>query len=105
MSNEAAAVKNAEKVRVRVQATSRIYIHNDLSNAAFHFKESIARRLAANDRSGITFEYMAWAIMLAFTFEAKINFLGWKLIIDWKEFQRFDEKVKQILGKLEIIPN
>ncbi len=31
---------------------------------------SVMSLLAADDRTGITFEYMAWAIMLAFTFEA-----------------------------------
>lgn len=43
--------------------------------------------------------------MLAFTFEAKINFMGWKLIEDWKELQRFDGKVKQVLEKLAIQPD
>jgi hypothetical protein len=33
-----------------------IYIHNDLANAAFHFKKIIVGRLKNDDRSGITFD-------------------------------------------------
>jgi len=75
-----------EKVRARVQSTKRVYIHNDLSNAAFHFKDAIEEKIKANETTGITFEYMACALMLAFTFEAKINFLGWKLVQNGKSF-------------------
>jgi hypothetical protein len=45
---------------------------------------------------------MACAIMLAFTFEAKINFLGWKLIQQWKEFQPFEDKAKQVFEALKL---
>ena len=31
-------IKKMEKIKVRKQAKKRIYVHNDLSNAAFHFK-------------------------------------------------------------------
>jgi hypothetical protein len=89
-----------EKVRARVTQKSRLYIHNDLSNAAFHFKGTIDAKEATDDRAGITFEYMACAVMLAFTFEAKINFMGWKLIPGWKEFQSFHDKADQVFAKL-----
>jgi hypothetical protein len=89
-----------EKVRAKITQKSRLYIHNDLSNAAFHFKETIDAKEAAEDRMGITYEYMACAMMLAFTFEAKLNFMGWKLIPDWKEFQPFYDKAEQVFERL-----
>jgi hypothetical protein len=94
-----------EKIRARVQATKRVFIHNDLSNAAFHFKKSVEAKIKDPNAIGITFDYMAMAIMLAFTFEAKINFMGWKFIQDWKEFQPFPEKVKQVYTALKMSPD
>jgi hypothetical protein len=40
--------------------------------------------------------------MCAFSFEACINFLGAKLIENWDEWQRFDNKVQQVLKHLKI---
>ena len=79
-------------------------MHNDLSNAAFHFKEQIERKLNTDDRKGIAFEYMACLVMLAFTFEAKINFLGHKLIKPWKERQPFNDKISEVLKHLNHNP-
>jgi hypothetical protein len=89
-----------EKVRAKITQKGRLYIHNDLSNAAFHFKETVDKMEAEETRRGITFEYMACAMMIAFTFEAKINFMGWKLIPGWKEFQPFYDKADQVFEKL-----
>jgi hypothetical protein len=45
-------------------------------------------------------------LMLAFTFEAKVNFLGSKLVGDkWAERHAFKEKIKQVLAKLKIVPD
>jgi hypothetical protein len=54
-----------EKVRAQITQKSRLYIHNDLSNAAFHFKETVDAMEADGDRMGITYEYMACAMMHA----------------------------------------
>jgi hypothetical protein len=90
-----------EKVRARITQTARLYIHNDLSTAALHFKDNIDAKESGEDaRGGKTYEYMACAVMLAFTFEAKVNFLGWKLIPEWKEFQSFYDKVDQVFKKI-----
>jgi hypothetical protein len=94
-----------EKIRAQVKEKKNIYIHNDLSNAALHFKAAIEDKLAAADRTGIAFDYMACLVMTAFTFEAKINFLGAKLIQNWKERQPFDDKVKEVLAHLKIAPD
>ena len=94
-----------EKIRARHTGEKNIYVHNDLSNAAFYFKNNIEEKLKAENESGIAFDYMACMIMLAFTFEAKINFLGHKLIASWKERQSFDDKVSEVLKHLNVEPD
>jgi hypothetical protein len=91
-----------EKIRARIKEKKNIYIHNDISNAALHFKITIEDKLKAGDRTGTAFDYMACLVMTAFTFEAKVNFLGAKLIPGWKERQPFDDKVKEVLAHLKI---
>jgi hypothetical protein len=92
-----------EKYRVRRQAKKNIYIHNDLSNAAFHFKKSVDSRVKEGNRVGIAFEVMACLSMLAFSFEARINFLGSKLFQEkWKERQAFNNKVGQVINKVKL---
>lgn len=92
-----------EKYRVRRQLKKNIYIHNDLSNAAFHFRKSVDSRLSEGNRKGIAFEIMACLSLLAFSFEARINFLGSKMFQDkWKEKQAFHNKVNQVLNELEL---
>src|SRR5690349_10913852 len=91
-----------EIIKVRRQQHNRIYVHNDLSNAAFHFKELIEKKLTAGDRVGIAYDYMACVLMLAFAFEAKINFLGSKLIDKWKERQPFNDKLDEVLATLKL---
>jgi hypothetical protein len=73
-----------EKICARVHGKKNIYIHNDLSNAAFHFKTSVEEKLKG-DRTGIAFHSLACLVMTAFTFEAEMNFLGAKLIDGWNE--------------------
>lgn len=89
--------------QVRQQAKKNIYVHNDLSNAAFHFKKSVDSRLEEGNREGIAFEIMACLSMLAFSFEARINFLGVKLFQEkWKERQSFNNKVGQVINKVKL---
>jgi hypothetical protein len=47
---------------------------------------------------------MAMAIMLAFTFKAKINFMGWKFIQGWKEFQAVCREGEASLHRAEDEP-
>ncbi|HEY0923974.1 hypothetical protein [Rheinheimera pacifica] len=89
-----------ELLKVRRQAKKRIYVHNDLSNTAFHLRKQIERKIAAGDRNGISLEIMACLAMLAFTFEAKANFIGAKAVKDWRERQSFKEKIKDICGHI-----
>lgn len=89
-----------EKIKVRRQAKKHIYVHNDLSNAAYHFYEKVNERFADNDREGIAFDILAELIFLAFTIEAKLNFLGHKLVVGWKERKPFEDKLKLVLKHL-----
>ncbi|MCK1283928.1 hypothetical protein IVB41_08250 [Bradyrhizobium sp. 44] len=43
--------------------------------------------------------------MIAFAFEAHLNFFGAKLIDPWNERQRVNEKIKQVFGALEFSPD
>lgn len=92
-----------EIIKARIQKRKNIYVHNDLSNAAFYFKSVIDKKLETNERDGLAFDRMACALMLAFTFEAKINFLGHKLAAHWRERQNFDDKVTQVFQRLGIV--
>ena len=94
-----------EKRRVRHQSEKHIYIHNELSSASWYFKGIIENKVKDGIRDAITFDCMACLTLLAFTFEAYINFLGDRLIAEWKERERFDDKVAKVLGHLELTPN
>jgi hypothetical protein len=90
------------KIKVRQKAKKHIYVHNDLSNAAYHFNKQVNKRLANNENEGIAFDILAELIFLAFTIDAKTNFLGTKLIAGWKERQPFLKKFKQIMKHLRL---
>lgn len=92
-------------VRVRHKGHKNIYVHNDLSNGAHHFVERIKERIAHDDRKGIAFDCMACLTLLAFAFEARINFLGFKRIKGWKERKPFNDKVDEVLGNLTLKPD
>jgi hypothetical protein len=89
-----------EIIKARIQKKKNLYV---LSNAAFYFKSVVDRKIETGERDGLAFDRMACAMTLAFTFEAKINFLGHKLLRNWREQQRFDEKVAQVLKHLDIV--
>ena len=88
-------------IRARQQGERYVYIHNDLSNAAFYFKDIIERKQKEGG-DGIGLDCMACLIMLAFTFEANINFMGDHFIEGWEERSAFDAKVKQVFEALSI---
>ena len=90
----------AEKFAVKIRDNAHIYIHNTLENAAWYLKEKIEARIRANDRDGIGLEIMACLIMIAFSFEAKVNFLGFKAFGDqWGEGRPYLHKVKRVSRK------
>ncbi|MES0879658.1 hypothetical protein [Roseibium sp. SCP14] len=92
--------------RFKVHAHERIFIHNDLSNAAFHFKRLIESKSAKGDHSGLGLEVMAGATMLAFANEARFNFLGYHLEGNsWDEWKPAMKKVRRVFEILGISPD
>jgi hypothetical protein len=89
-------------VKAKITQKKNVYVHNDLSQSAFYFKELIENKLKDGNRSGIAYDYMACAVMIAFAFEANLNFMGYKLIKDWNEWQNWDAKVYAVLKRLEM---
>ncbi|WP_428428659.1 hypothetical protein [Pararhizobium sp.] len=91
------------KMKVRVQQQKQILVHNDLSNAGYYFYKRIGERLKMDDREGVGLEMMACLTMLAFSIEAKANFLGWKLSPKkWNEGKTTKEKLKSVAKQLGV---
>lgn len=93
------------KTIARRKSQKAEYIHNDLANAALHIKCRIADKLIQNDMSAISLESMAYTVMLAFTFEAMLNFMGHKLMPDWKERKGAEYKRNRIFKQLKMNPD
>lgn len=85
--------------------TTIVRIHNDLANAAYYFKEIIAKKMK-DGGAGIALDSMACATMLAFTWEAYLNFFGSELVKeDWDEKNDLEAKETLVLEKLGIKPD
>lgn len=105
-----ASQKEAEKiskVRARVQRETKVYVHNDLSQAATYFNDTIQAKLAEGKRDAIAFDGMACALMVAFAFEANLNFMGSYLLKtgklkEWNDMQSFTKKLDKVFGTLAI---
>jgi hypothetical protein len=96
-----------KKIRARVQKSKRVFVHNDLSQAAMYHDDVIQDKLDRGSRDAIMYDGMACAVMVAFTFEANVNFMGFELhnagkLPDWKELESFMEKLKKVFGALGI---
>lgn len=94
----------AKKIRARVTKTRKVYVHNDISQAATTFNNATQEK-AKGDRTGVSYYGMATAVLTAFAFEAKLNFMGAQLakankISAWNEFQSWDKKLKIVFGAL-----
>lgn len=91
-----------EKVAVKIRDNAHIYIHNTLQNAAWFLKEEV-EKLIKEKGDGIGLKIMACLVIIAFAFEASINFLGFKACgEDWSENRPYLHKVKQIARKLGV---
>jgi hypothetical protein len=91
-----------EKFVVKICKDMRIYIHNDLMNAADYLKRRIDERIKNGDRDGIGLDIMACLTIMAFAFEAQINFLGHKLIENWEERKPYLVKFEKVAKRLNI---
>ncbi|TWC27597.1 MULTISPECIES: hypothetical protein [unclassified Pseudomonas] len=90
---------------VQKTAKKNIHIHNDISNTANHLKKRIEEMERAGNREGIALDITACLVMLAFTFESRLNFIGEKKVDGWIERDRFPEKLKNIQKALNLAPN
>lgn len=85
-----------------ISGTKKVYIHNELQSSAFWFKNLVTKKSEAGERDGIGFEYMSAAIMIAFSNEANVNFIGYKIIPNWNEWASLESKTATVLTKLGI---
>lgn len=86
----------------RVTGQNRILIHRDLENAAYYFRTRIEKRMKEGDIEGLSHERMACMVLLAFSFEAYINFVGNEVIGKWNEREAFHKKLNIVLEDLKI---
>ena len=77
-------------------------IHNDLISAAYHIKQRVDAAVAGGDRAGIGLDVMAAVTMIAFAFEAYLNFVGDKVIANFKERQSGLKKRDAVMKSLGI---
>ena len=90
------------KIKALIESKKHVYIHNDLGNCTYYFKN---RFDAWRDEEGISLEIMAGLTMLAFTIEARMNFLGSKLLKDWNEKNALKDKAKKLSNHLGLEAN
>jgi len=72
-----------EQPRIRVLMTNDVtdFPHNDIANAAFFFRERLAKAFEDKERAdGIFLDMMAMVTMIAFALEGYANFVGGTLI-------------------------
>ncbi|WP_316226956.1 hypothetical protein [Bradyrhizobium sp. SZCCHNS3052] len=87
-------------VRARVTGRRKLHIHNTLESFAYFTKGVVEEKIKNNERDGIGFDYMTLGIMLAFEFEAKVNFMGARYVKPWNEFQKWKPKLKLVFKTL-----
>jgi hypothetical protein len=92
-------------LRIRKTATNHLNIHNNLAHTARHLRTRIEEMEAADNRKGIALDITACLVMLAFTSESRLNFIGAKKVEGWKERERFHTKVKIVFRELGIRPD
>lgn len=95
-----------KKIKARVTKSARVFVHNDLSNAVGYFASLIEQK-EKTGLGGILIDGMACMTLIAFSFEANINFMGYELkkagrLAHWKERESFDQKLKKVFGALSI---
>lgn len=97
-------------VRVKMENKVTDYPHNDVANAAFHFRERLEKAFQDKDRAdGIFLDMIGLMTMTAFALEGYVNFIGGRLIEkcvkdksraadSWQTFERMrtKDKVKEI---------
>lgn len=93
------------KLKIKKVVTNKINIHNDISNTANHLRKRIEEMAETGKRDGISLDITACLVLLAFTFESRLNFIGDKTVDGWKERRPFERKLKSILETLGLAPD
>jgi hypothetical protein len=93
------------KFHKKVLQTKRINIHNDLDGAAFYLTENVKKKVKDGITDALTFDCMAAGMMLAFSFEAYLNFMGDRLVGLWNERDDYHKKIDKVFQKLKIAPD
>lgn len=94
----------AKRIRARVQETRHVRPHNDLDGAAFYLQKIIRDKLAAKNQDALFYDCMACSTMIAFAFEAYLNFFGAELVESWDDWWSIDKKEKKVLKALKLKP-
>ncbi|SEW29839.1 hypothetical protein SAMN05444851_2821 [Aliiroseovarius sediminilitoris] len=93
-----------EKYKVRIEAER--FIHNDLSNCANWYATQVEKKFESEDTTAVALDMMSALIFTAFSIEAKINFVGWKLLEEgWPERANLKSKIKLLAKILEMEVN
>lgn len=90
------------RFKAKITVEKSIQIHSDLSNAAHYFLEKSRERMDNDDRGGIAFDILAGFVMLSFAAEAKLNYIGQKIVSDWDESWRHPIKINQVFDTLDL---
>jgi hypothetical protein len=93
------------KVKARVTGHRKLYIHSTLEGAAHFIKGVIEEKVKEGKRDGLGFDYMTCAVMLAFSLEAKLNFMGAKYAKPWNELMRWKAKANHVFKAIGIEPD
>ncbi|HEV8034310.1 hypothetical protein [Yoonia sp.] len=91
----------AEKFEIRT--TAERYIHNDLSNCAHWFQTTMNKKFEDGNLDGCGLDMMAALVFAAFSVEAKVNFVGFKVLENgWPERANLREKIDLLLRVLPL---
>jgi hypothetical protein len=91
--------------QIQKTATKHLYIHNDITNTARWLRKRIEEMEAADNREGISLDITACLVMLAFSSESRLNFIGAKKVEGWYERDPFPVKVKAVFKALKLRPD
>lgn len=89
--------------RYEVSIEAEHFIHNDLSNCAHWFQEVAIQKNSSGGGEGLALDIMACLVFTAFSVEAKVNFVGWKILQnDWPERRNLRDKIEILNAQLQL---
>ncbi|WGO99460.1 hypothetical protein QFX18_05215 [Saccharophagus degradans] len=79
-----------------MQTYLRIRPHRNLMHTALYHLENINQKVSSGNEKGILLDGLSCLVLLGFSSEALINFIGQEKISDWKERDPFLQKAKNV---------